>query len=184
MNPTASSGQKSAALPASPAHLPSTDKHQQAYQKALRLIQEEHYQKAVDVLNTAGPAPAVLNAKGVCLLRLGAAPAALQLYRSYMLQPGTTWARRDLPVSHVLNFATALLLNGHPGGCREILGNLNQPDHPGVQRLQQAILTWQSSLPLWQRLNWKLGRIEPAGARVTIDFAPGELEPETHDQPV
>lgn len=157
-------------------HLQPADKHQQAYQKALRLIREQRYQSAIEILSSAGQSPAILNLRGVCLLRIGSVQTALQVYRSYVLQTGGAWTRTDVPVSHVLNFATALLLSGHPAGCLEVLGSLAQQDHPMCDQLQHAIRTWGQSLPLWQRLNWRFGKIEPDDPKVPIDFVPGVVE--------
>lgn len=180
MNRENSSSRKPASLSdgsQSHVHLHPSDKHHQSYQKALRLIAEEHYQKAVDLLNSSGQSPPVLNAKGVCLLRLGSIQSALQVYRSYILQPGGAWARTDMPISHVLNFATALLLSGRPAGCLDILAHVSDPEHPGVRRLRDAISRWERQLSLWQRFNWRFGRIEPAGTQVRLDGLPGEIEP-------
>lgn len=163
----------------SPGHqLLPLDKHHQSFQKALRLIREDQNQKALEILNSCGQSPAVQNARGICLMRLGSKQSALNAYRSYILQTGGAWARPDVPVTHVLNFATALLLNGHPSGCLELLGHLKSADHPGVQRLRQAIRDWERSLSLWARFNWRFGRIEPDNAPVTLSFVPGELEDE------
>ena len=184
MNPQASSISKSTktkingseAAHKNAEHLQPADKHQQAYQKALRLIREQRYQSAIEILSSAGQSPAVLNLRGVCLVRIGSVQTALQVYRSYVLQTGGAWTRTDVPVSHALNFATALLLSGHPAGCLEVLGSLAQRNHPMIDQLQHAIRTWGQSLPLWQRLNWRFGKIEPNDTKVPIDFVPGVVE--------
>jgi len=145
-------------------------------QRALKLIALGKYQKAVDLLN----AKAIRegrhqNLKGVCLMRLGMHDEAVRVFRSICLNPGCTWMRPDAPALYKINFATALLLAGHPSGCLEILGEVRQEDEPSVQRLRAAIKKWVSGLSLMQKLNWWLGRIEPPNPVVSIDFEPGDL---------
>ena len=146
------------------------------YQRVLRYANSGNYQKALDLLRTAGRHPQMRNALGVCLLRLGRIEDATRIYRELVLSAGCTWVRPDAPAVHKINFATALLLSGHPAGCVEILSEVKDDSHPAVQRLRRAIKDWQAALPLWKRLNWRFGNIEPKGFPVTLDFAPGEFE--------
>ena len=85
-------------------------------------------------------------------------------------------AAKLTPTIYRTNFATALLMSGHPAGCEEILADLVDKTHPSVQRLIKAIDQWVKSLTFWQKLNWWVGRIEPKDCHVRLDFVPGELE--------
>ncbi len=137
----------------------------------------QHYDKAIDLLKSADRDPQLLNAQGVCLMRLGRFEEAMRLYYGLVLNPGCTWMRPDLPLVYKTNYATALVLGGHPSGCLEILAVLNAEQNPTVQRLRGAIKAWESQLTFWRKLNWRFGRIEPANRPVTVDFEPGEFEP-------
>lgn len=119
--------------------------------------------------------PLLINAKGVCLLRLGRYQEAADLFRDMVLAPGSMWMRKELPNSYKLNFAMALLLAGHPSGCQDILAEINDEQHPTVIALRAAIKRWVSDLSFWQRVNWWTGKIEPSICHPTIDFLPGDL---------
>jgi hypothetical protein len=163
-------------------HATRTDEILQSVQQMASL---QHYDKAIDLLNAAGRERQLLNAKGVCLMRLGRFQDAMRLYYSLVLSPGCTWTRPDVPLVYKTNYATALVLGGNLSGCLAILAELNAEQNPTVRRLRGAIKAWESRLTFWQKLNWRFGRIEPAGCAVTVDFEPGEFEqlPARNDAP-
>ncbi len=103
---------------------------------------------------------------------------AISILRSLVMPPGCTWTRPDAPNMFKRNFATALLLAGHPSGCLELLAEMRDEQHPRVQQMRAAIKRWEKTLSFFQWLNWWTGRIEPANRPVAIDFIPGELEGE------
>jgi hypothetical protein len=146
-----------------------------ALDRALRYADAGEYEKAFDQLANAGKSPQVMNARGVCLLRLGRFDAATRIFREFLLNPGSTWMRPDLPTVYKANYATTLLMGGHPSGCLEMLHEIHDESHPSVQRLRGAIRQWESSLSFWQRLNWRIGKIEPDGRPVLLDFPPGDF---------
>jgi len=108
--------------------------------------------------------------------RLFASGSALCMYYDLVLNPGCTWMRPDLPTVYKTNYATALLLSGHPSGCLEMLAEIKDEQNPTVQRLRAAIKNWESRLTFLQKLNWWFGHIEPTNRPVTIDFEAGEFE--------
>ncbi len=80
-----------------------------------RLAAEGHVKRALSLAcDNPSSNRDQLNAKGVCLMRLGQFSEALNLFRSLALRPGCIWTRDDLPNHLKTNFATALLLSGHP----------------------------------------------------------------------
>ena len=117
----------------------------------------------------------IVNARGVCLMRSGKYNEAVALFRNLVLQPGCIWMRKDRPAHYKCNFAAALLLGGHPGGCLEILQELRGQEPPEAALLRSAIKKWESTLPFWAWVNWKTGRIEPDNCPVPIDFEPGDF---------
>ena len=142
-------------------------------------IAAERYEKALKLATSAGHIPDVRNAKGVCLLRLGRFEEAVAVYRELVVNPGTTSMRPGVPTVYKTNFATALLLAGNVSGCQQTLDEMAEEQHPTVQRLRTAIQRWQKSLSLWQKINWRVGGIEPGNRPATIDFTPGELVSES-----
>ncbi|MEZ6112597.1 MAG: tetratricopeptide repeat protein [Pirellulaceae bacterium] len=144
--------------------------------RARRHIADRHYQQAIDLLNTSNQDSHARNLIGVCLMRVGNFGEAARVLRKLVLQPGATWMRRDIPNVYKSNFATALLLDGHPAGCLEMLAELNDPSSPAGQRLRAAIRQWEKTLSFSAWLNWRFGRIEPSGFPVQLDFEPGEFE--------
>ncbi len=142
----------------------------------MRLAAAGQYEEALRALGSGGKSPQVQNARGVCLLRLGRANDAASLFRSLVMLSGCTWMRPDIPTVYKVNWATALLLAGHPGGCLEALDEINDETFPAVPKLRAAIKAWTRTLSFWQRLNWWMGRIEPNGRPVAIDFVPGNFD--------
>ncbi|MCL4200949.1 MAG: hypothetical protein KJ000_00540 [Pirellulaceae bacterium] len=145
-------------------------------QRAAKLIAEKKYQKAVDLLNAKGLRESShQNLKGVCLMRLGLYDDAVRLFRSLVMVPGSTQIRHDAPALHKINFATSLLLSGCASGCTEVLTEIHQDQDPYVRQVRAAIDKWVSQMTILQKLNWWMGRIEPANRPVKIDFEPGDL---------
>ncbi len=139
---------------------------------------EKHLQagqpkKALDVLaRSKVHSPWSTNAIAVCLLRLGQADRAVELFRNLVLS-GSLFLRPDVPTAWKVNFATALLLSDNLSGCVQLLGDIHEEDHPGVQRLRAAVGSWHNRLSIWQKIQWFLGG-QPARG-VELDFPPGEL---------
>jgi hypothetical protein len=112
------------------------------------------------------------NATGVCLLRLGRADRAVELYRTLVLSEGL-FLRPDVPTAWKVNFATALLMADNLPGCVRVLAEMQEEHHPGVQRLRAALDRWHKGLAAWEKVRWFLGG-QPARP-VELDFPPGEL---------
>lgn len=144
-------------------------------QQVQSLLESGQPQQALDRINAARAAndPALKNARGVCLLRLGEPDRALQLYRGLVLQPQGILLRSDVPIVWKSNLATSLLLCGNVSGCVSLLNELRDEQHPALDQLRQAISSWQAGLSLWQKLGWKLG-LAPA-CPVPLNFPPGGL---------
>lgn len=117
----------------------------------------------------------IRNLRGVCLMRLGRANDAIELFRNLVLTPGGVTLRGDRPLHFKTNFATALLLGGHPAGCLEVLRECSAMDLPVGKRLESAITAWETTLPLWSRLDWRWCRNEPTNCPVVLGFEPGDL---------
>ena len=120
--------------------------------------------------------PQIVNAKGVCLMRLGRACEALSLFRSLVTTQGGTAVQSDRPDYLKMNYATALLLAGHLEACLDVLEGLDAGS-PVVRRLRDAVQRWETSLSFSQRLDWWINRVVPSCAAASLDFAPGEFGP-------
>lgn len=138
-----------------------------------KLLQAGQPKKALDVLaRTKDHSPWSTNAIAVCLLRLGQAEQAVELFRNLVLS-GSLFLRRDVPTAWKVNFATALLMTDNLPGCIQVLRDIQEEDHPGVQRLRKAIRQWEKELSLWEKIQWHLGG-QPARC-VRLNCPPGEL---------
>ena len=151
-------------------------------QHAKVMIQKGDYAGAANLLATAGHDPKVRNALGVCLMRSGKIDKAVDVYRSFVLNPGSVVERREASNSSKRNFATALLMKGFPSGALAVLAEIRDPDHPMAVRLHSAIRQWEKSLSWFRRLDWKLNGIEPSHCHVPLDFEPGEFDFEVQVQ--
>jgi hypothetical protein len=128
--------------------------------------------KALESLDRARAAgPWVVNARGVCLMRMGEHQRALELFRA-LVQDGAG-VRDDAPTVFKANYATAQLLTGNLTGCVVTLGQARDEAHPSVRRLREALGRWRRGLPFWQRVGSFLG-FDP-GAPVELGFPPGDL---------
>lgn len=119
----------------------------------------------------ADGSPAVRNARGVCLMRLGQIDQAVTLYRDLLLQDGSVVVAPRAPARFKANYATALLLAGNAGGGLEVLSSLNGETWPELERLLAAVARWRRSLGLFQRLLTACGC--PPSRPVPLDFPPG-----------
>ncbi len=158
--------------------LPASSPSQAAYNRVLHHVDNGNYQKALDLLRSAGREPRTQNAVGVCLMRLGHTEEAVRVFRDLVLGPGGFGVKPEIPLIPRVNFATSLLLAGQPAGCLDALAGIGEDTHPSVKRLRAVIKEWERSLSFWQRLNWRFGRIEPRNAPVTFESPPGEFEVE------
>ena len=118
--------------------------------------------------------PDFLNAYGVCLLRQGKVYEALTVFNEITLDPDTLRVRRDVPDRFKMNLATARLLAKNPKGCLEALRVVRNRKTEYCRRLRKALHRWSASLPVLQRLAWRLGVLPKAPIR--LDFVPGELD--------
>jgi predicted Zn-dependent protease len=138
-----------------------------------KLLQAGRPKKALDVLaRTKVRSPWSTNAVAVCLLRLGQAEQAVELFRNLVLS-GSLFLRPDVRTVWKVNFAIALLMTDNLPGCIQVLRDIHEEDHPSVQRLRNAIRQWKQELSLWEKLQWHLGG-QPA-RRVRLGCPPGEL---------
>ncbi len=145
-----------------------------AVQQAARLADTGKSQEALRLLaSESNSSNEVLNARGVCLMRLGRIDDAIRVFRSLVLPSGCIWMKPELPVIYRVNFATALLLSQRPLGVRDTLCEMHEQDHPSVVRLRDALHAWEKHLPAWQRLLWKVGYTP--SVPICISFVPGEF---------
>jgi hypothetical protein len=84
-----------------------------ALAEAESLLEDGQPAKALERLGRAGRAcPWLTNAVGVCQLRLGNGPVAVDLYRGLVLGSGGLILRDDVPPVFKANYAAALLRSG------------------------------------------------------------------------
>lgn len=164
-------------LPVEPSPQPAgVQKLSPPIERACSLIATGDYAGAANLLGTLPRDPQTRNALGVCLMRMGDADQAVDVYRSFVLVPGTVIERPEVSNSAKRNFATALLMKGLPSGTQNVLSEIHDPDHPVAVRLKSAIRQWEKTLPWLRWLDWKTSRIEPPQCKVVLDFEPGEFD--------
>jgi hypothetical protein len=143
--------------------------------KVSKHLQEGNVERALEaIVRSKLRSSWAVNANGVCLLRLGRAKQAVDLFRGLVLAPGGMAFRADAPPAFRINFATALLADDNLGGCLSILHAINDEENPAVRQLRDAIQRFRDGISLWKRLQWRLGM--PPSGRVAMDFPLGNLE--------
>jgi hypothetical protein len=133
-------------------------------------------QEALETLDCAAGTDdeALLNLRGVCLMRLGRAAAAVSLFRTLALSNVTARLRSGVPPAYVVNFATALVLAGNAAGARRLLDELGRDDLAAVARLRAALDRRRRAFSPVQKMLAALG-VEPEEP-VELPFPPGETE--------
>lgn len=106
--------------------------------------------------------PEETNALGVCLLRLGKAQEAIQLFRNLVLPGGGVVTSMEVPACYRLNFASALLADGNYEGFHSFLMDVPPADHAEAKRLHDAHTQWLQSISLGRKVLWRLGLVQPA----------------------
>lgn len=140
-----------------------------------RHLRQREYSAALHLVSQPGHDPELRNAKGVCLLRMGEYKAAMPVLRELVYNAGSVWVRPEAPTPHKVNFATALLLTGNLVGCKDMLAQAMDDQHPGVMRMRACLRRWEKGLTWWQWLNWKFGGVSESMGQVPLDFEPGLL---------
>jgi hypothetical protein len=139
-------------------------------------LDADHPDQALKLLSTNIDSSAVRNARAVCLLRLGRHDEALAIYRRFLFRSGCIWMIPEMPTEYKVNFATCLLLTGHPSGGKAVLDEIGEDQHPGVQRRREDIRKWAKSLSVFSRLDWWLSGIDPPKNKIVPVSAPiGEI---------
>ncbi|UUO07307.1 hypothetical protein M4951_03120 [Blastopirellula sp. J2-11] len=117
----------------------------------------------------------LINARGVCQMRLGLIDQAVSTYRTLVLGPVGMFlaVRKALPDAFKTNLATALLLKGEVSAGEDVLDEIENQDYPTVGDLRKVIAVWRQELSLWEKIEDQLG-VTPYHP-VTLPFKPGEL---------
>lgn len=141
-----------------------------------KLLELGKPQEAAEVIRQFGAASSELrNAYGVCLMRIGQAAKAVELYRKLVMDEKGINLKRDMPTIFKANFATALLLTRNAAGCLSVLDEMGDSSHPAVVKVRDAVARWRRSLGWWRRIWFAMYGSAPT-APVVLDFAPGDLD--------
>jgi len=117
--------------------------------------------------------PFLENARGVCLMRLGRSTAAVDLYRTLLVEGDTVSLKPDLPAAFLINYATALLLEQNVAGCLGTLAELMRDEDPMVQALRAAVQRWRRELGWWGRMLLSITGV--VRKPLSLDFPPGKV---------
>jgi hypothetical protein len=138
------------------------------------LIQQRNYHAAIDLINRSGQHSApVENARGVCMLRMGEIDKATKIFRELVFPAGSICPDPDVPLICRTNFVTAMFLGGNLAAGVDVLGQVQDRQHPAVVRLYATLKTWKQRPGLFQRLGCLLNAYPHKPVR--LDFPPGDL---------
>jgi len=138
------------------------------------MLDNEQVENAFKVLANCGhSSPAIENARGVCLLRLGRLDAAMKVFRDLVFPGGAFSIPHETPTIFRANYVTTFLLLGNLVVGMQLLREIPEKRHPLVQQLKTAVRRWKQSLPWWRRMLLPIGfyPIKP----LPLDFAPGAM---------
>ncbi len=143
-------------------------------ERAQALLDEARPEAALKLLPSVAPeSPALMNARGVCLLRMGRRHDALRLFREIAMPAGSFSVPNGTPTVFQVNYATALLLAGSLPAAMEMIEEIPDKTHPALVQLAGAVRRWKRSLPWWSRMLLAVGLYPDAGP--ALDFPPGSL---------
>ncbi|WP_166831052.1 hypothetical protein [Thalassoroseus pseudoceratinae] len=132
-----------------------------------RLLAEDSPQKALELISKSkSQAPSIVNATGVCQLRLGNASAAVNIYRR-LLVTGGIFIRPDAPDVFKVNFALAMLMDNNYPGFYSTLAEVSDDQHPALIKVKAGLKAWKQTLPFWQRLLFSCG----VQLKVPVEFS-------------
>lgn len=114
----------------------------------------------------------MLNARGVCLMRLGRVEAAVEALRDLTFH-GLVCIPSDTPPLYQANYATALLMKGYTQEALEIMTSLAPNQHPYIAALHQTIAEWKKNLNIFLRFCCMV-KLYPS-KRITLKYPPGDL---------
>jgi len=138
------------------------------------MLDSAQIENALEVLVASGQnCPAIANAKGVCLLRLGKPEEAAKIFCKLVFPHDDFTIPEDVPTTFRINYATAWFLTGDFVAGSDLLKQISDHSHPAVQRLKTAVRQWKRSLPWWRRMLLPIGFYPDKPLR--LDFLPGEL---------
>ena len=144
-------------------------------EQAQDFIQRNHYHDAIELINRSGQHSAPMeNARGVCMLRTGEIDKAAKVFRDLVFPTGSICADPEAPLVYRTNFVTAMFLSGNLVAGMNVLGQIQDRQHPTVVRLYAALKSWKQGLGLFQRLECLLNAYphKPVG----LAFTPGDLQ--------
>lgn len=138
------------------------------------LLDRGDVETALELLRTTPHrSKAMVNAYGVCLLRIGRIEEAISTFRKLVncgagfgIEPGT-------PTIFQTNYATALLLGRLVDGGVGVLSQIPDQQHAAVARLRDAVQNWKRTLSPFRRfliplIGWPV-------AAIPLAFPPGDL---------
>ncbi len=138
------------------------------------LLDKGHTENALKILSDSGMAsPAIENARGVCLMRMGRFNAAMSILRDVVFPNGAFAIPDDMPTVLRANYVTSLLLMNNMAVGLQLLGEIPEKRHPLVLQLKKAVHGWKQSLPWWRRILISIGFYPDAPFHT--DFAPGAI---------
>jgi hypothetical protein len=137
------------------------------------LLNQNQPAEALKFIDRTGQqSPAMENAKGVCLMRIGRIEEAVTALRDIVFQ-GHICIPSDSPVLYKINFATAMILSNHKDAALPIINQIDEKEYPYAAKLKEAVRQWAKNLSLSEKCRYHLG-LYPKKP-ITLDFQPGEI---------
>jgi Flp pilus assembly protein TadD len=138
-----------------------------------KLIDDNQCQEALQMITRIkSRTDPVLNAQGVCLMRLGQIKDAVRVLRALAFN-GLPAIPSERPAVIQANYATALLLAGDNTQAIDILRHLDESQTPYVAKIKHTVKNMKKGLGLGGRILWAM-TLYPK-TQIQLDDAPGAL---------
>jgi hypothetical protein len=115
------------------------------------LLKSGKPEKALQTIDQETHDPDLLNARGVCLLRLNKVKPAMDIFKRIVFQNFISIPPNTPPL-YIANYLTALLMDGATQTALDLENYLNGSDHSYVTQLKQTMQNWKQALPWHQRI--------------------------------
>lgn len=115
------------------------------------LLKSGNPEKALQTIDKDTHDPELLNARGVCLLRLHKIEPATDVFKWLVFKQFIT-IQPETPPLYIANYLTALIMKGRTQTAMDLRKSLDGSSHPYVTELKKAMQNWKQTLPWHQRI--------------------------------
>jgi hypothetical protein len=125
--------------------------NQEKLTSVCNLLNSGNPERALQLIDKDTHDPELLNARGVCLLRLKKIDPAMEAFKEIVFH-NSICMLPETPALYKANYLTALIVKGSTQIALDLEKTLDGGNHPYVVALKQAMRNWKRGLPWYRRI--------------------------------